>query len=395
MALSPLDLALNTFQNLTSNWVRSGLTALGIFMGVTAINATLNIDSITATILQQKLDARDKPFLSPWIYEYRKPRIEYTDELIADLRKAFPEIRSISRVSWLPSSQAQYQEAVAEEVNSLSVSANYQTTAGRRILQGRFFEKADFSEYRPVTVIDETLAQQLFGSISPIGEGIFLDQTRLTVVGVSESKNNWDQEDPAGLLWVPESYGNVLRGRRQFGSIQIALTDLQSYELMQEALQAYFEQTFPDYQVYVGGNVEDLYKSEQQLRSSVRVLKLVGLMALVIGGIGIANITIAAIMERTREIGLRRAIGATDLEIMAQFIAEAALLSLIGGASAVVAVHFITKAATTTIFEAPYQFSIEDAAISMGAAFVVGVGSSFLPALRITQIDVVQALRGE
>jgi putative ABC transport system permease protein len=80
---------------------------------------------------------------------------------------------------------------------------------------------------------------------------------------------------------------------------------------------------------------------------------------------------------------------------MAQFIAEAALLSMIGGASAVVTVHFITEAATTTLFEAPYEFNMQDAAISMGAAFVVGVGASFFPALRITQIDVVQALRGE
>ena len=93
----------------------------------------------------------------------------------------------------------------------------------------------------------------------------------------------------------------------------------------------------------MSGNVEDLYKQEQQQRSSIRVLLGVGALALVIGGVGIANITIAAIMERTREIGLRRAIGATDFEVMAQFIAEAALLSLLGGATAVVAVHFFNQ----------------------------------------------------
>jgi putative ABC transport system permease protein len=100
-------------------------------------------------------------------------------------------------------------------------------------------------------------------------------------------------------------------------------------------------------------------------------------------------------MERTREIGLRRAIGATDLEVMGQFIAEAALLSLVGGLTAVTTVHLLTKVATTTIFEAPYQFQLQDAAIAMGAAFAVGVGSSLVPALRITRIDVVSALRGE
>jgi putative ABC transport system permease protein len=119
-------------------------------------------------------------------------------------------------------------------------------------------------------------------------------------------------------------------------------------------------------------------------------------LALIIGGVGIANITVASVMERTREIGLRRAIGATDLEVMAQFIAEIVTLSAIGGLGAIISVHILTQIATTTLFtNAPYKFKIENALLSMAAAFVVGVGAIFLPALRVTQIDVVQALRGD
>jgi putative ABC transport system permease protein len=142
-------------------------------------------------------------------------------------------------------------------------------------------------------------------------------------------------------------------------------------------------------------NAEDLYKEEQQQRASSRILQVVGLLALVVGGVGIANITVAAIVERTREIGLRRALGATDLEVMFQFIAEAAMLSCIGGAAAILVVHGVTKTATNTLFEVAYVFQPADAALSMGAAFVVGIGASFFPALRVTRIDVVQALRGE
>ena len=224
-----------------------------------------------------------------------------------------------------------------------------------------------------------------------------MNGTRLTVVGVIESKQQAEGEEPKGTLWVPETFGTILQSSRfdSFArSIQIAIEDLSQYETVQTAISEHLQQQFPGYNIIVSGNVEDLYKQEQQQRSSIRVLLGVGALALVIGGVGIANITIAAIMERTREIGLRRAIGATDFEVMAQFIAEAALLSLLGGATAVVAVHFLTKAATTAVFEAPYEFSPRDAAISMGAAFAVGVGSSFLPALRVTQIDIIQALRG-
>ncbi|MEL6780117.1 MAG: FtsX-like permease family protein, partial [Cyanobacteria bacterium J06597_16] len=120
-----------------------------------------------------------------------------------------------------------------------------------------------------------------------------------------------------------------------------------------------------------------------------------GLIALVIGGVGIANITVASVVERTREIGLRRAVGATDMEVMMQFVFEVVLLSAAGGVAAIATVHFLSKIATTTLFVAPYTFQPRDAAISMGAALIVGVGSSFIPALRVTRIDVVQALRGE
>jgi putative ABC transport system permease protein len=396
MALSPLDLSLNTLRDVTGNWVRSGLTTLGIFMGVAAVNATLNIDSISNRVLANRLAARDNPYLTPWVYGRDQPPVEYSEAAIAELQTSLPGIVSISRVGWLFINQVQYQGNVADNVDAKSVSENYQRTTGRRMLQGRFFEPADFSHYRPVVVIDQVLAQQLFEGANPVGQGIFLDNARFTVVGVSETKVNSEDREPTGSLWIPASYGEVLQGGSHFGrQIQIAIASLADYETVETALKQQLEQMYPGYTVLLRGNVEDLYEAEQQQRAALRLLKAVGLLALVIGGVGIANITVAAIMDRTREIGLRRAIGATDLEVMGQFIAEAALLSLVGGLTAVTTVHLLTKVATTTIFEAPYQFQLQDAAISMGAAFAVGVGSSLGPALRITRIDVVSALRGE
>ena len=152
---------------------------------------------------------------------------------------------------------------------------------------------------------------------------------------------------------------------------------------------------YPNFEVGTRGNVEDIYLEQQQQRTSAMILNIVGAIALVIGGVGIANITVASVVERTREIGLRRAVGATDSEVMLQFVFEVVLLSAVGGIAAIATVHFLSKIATTTLFEAPYEFQPRDAAISMGAALVVGLGSSFLPALRVTRIDVVQALRGE
>ncbi|HEY9878090.1 MAG TPA: ABC transporter permease [Leptolyngbyaceae cyanobacterium] len=397
MALSPIDLTLTTLRDLSGNWVRSSLTTLGIFMGVAAVNATLNIDAITTAQIQQKLAERDKPFVVPNLWNpdtYESPKL--TDEEIQTLMKTVPGISSVSTTKWVPLDNVQYGGQSAGEVSASSVSANYQQTTGRQIDQGRFFEQADFDDYRPVAIIDAILAAQLFpDGNSPLGEGIFANGTRLTVIGVMATKKTWASEEPKGELWIPDTYGSLLAGDFQAGGVQFALKQLEDYATVQAAVDTFLKQNYPTYNVYVWSNAEDIYKEDQQQRTSARILKVVGLLALVIGGVGIANITVATVMERTREIGLRRAIGATDLEVMAQFIVEAALLSLVGGALAVVSVHFLTKTATSTLFEAPYEFQPRDAAISMASAFAVGVGASLLPALRVTRIDIIQALRGE
>ncbi|MBD1912112.1 MULTISPECIES: ABC transporter permease [unclassified Leptolyngbya] len=398
MSLSPLDLLQVTFNDLRGNWVRSGLTALGIFMGVAAVNATLNIDAITTTQLNQKLAERDNPYVSPFIYDptWDKDPPRLTAEEIETARREVAGIRDYSFTTNIWGiSEVQYQDVVATQVDMVGVSQNYQQTTGRQILQGRFFSPVDFEQYYAVVIVDEALAGRLFQDVSPIGQGIYIAGTRFTVIGVSETKKNWADEEPTGTVWFTQSYTSVLAGGYNMERAQLALAQLSTYKTVEESLETFFKQRYPGFNVQIGSNAEDLYKEEQQQRASARVLKGVGLLALVIGGVGIANITVAAVVERTREIGLRRALGATDLEVMAQFITEAAVLSLLGGVAAVVTVHFLTQVAAKQVFEVPYTFRSQDAAISMGAAFAVGVGASLLPALRVARLDIVDALRGD
>lgn len=398
MGLSPADLILTTFRDLGGNWVRSGLTTLGIFMGVAAVNATLNIEAITTAQIEEKLAQRDNPFVTFWMYDpsNTKPTPELGEEDFVAMQQAVPEIAGVSRTTRVFNvNQVRHQGQVAADAEVAGVSLNYQQTTGRQLLQGRFFQPSDFEQFYPVAVINSVLAAQLFPEGTPISQGLFLDTIRLTVIGVVEAKQFWGDSEPQGEVWLTQNYADAISGRYSWGRTQIAIAELENYQTVEQGVEDFLKQRYPGFEVRVFGNAEDLYKEEQQQRTSARILKVVGLLALVIGGVGIANITIAAVMERTREIGLRRAIGATDWEVMMQFIVEAALLSLIGGTAAIATIHGLTKVATTQVFEAPYTFRPQDAAISMGAAFVVGVGASFFPALRVTQIDVVQALRGE
>ncbi|EKV02801.1 ABC-type antimicrobial peptide transport system, permease component [Leptolyngbya sp. PCC 7375] len=394
MGLPLPDLLFMTWRSLTNQWLRSGLTTFGVFMGVGAVSATLNIQTITREQIDLKLAQRDRPFVSPWVYARNGPQPELDEAFQKTLTNSISEIRSVSSISNVYNINNVQYEANEAEVDARSVSLNYLDTTGRQMLQGRFFDPGDVEQYRPVAIIDEQLAVGLFQEKSPLNKAVYANGNRLIVIGVMESKSN-SEWGTGGELWMTETFATVLSGGYRWDSLQISSHSLTQIGDLSEAVEAFLQQSFPQAEVHVWSNADDLLEDLEVQKIASAALTAVGLIALVIGGVGIANITVAAVLERTKEIGIRRAIGASKLEVMSQFILEAVILSLLGGAVAVATVHGLTRAATTIVIEAPYRFSSRNAALSMGAAVVVGVGASFIPALRATQVDIVKALRSD
>ena len=395
MAISFPDLLKLTWRSLQSDWLRSGLTGLGVFMGVAAVSATLNVAEITNAQIEQKLADRDKPHITSYLepesgFEWS----EITDDDQAALKRTIPEIRSISNISqvWVIRT-VQFEGKETPDVQTAGVSQNYIDTTGRRMMQGRFFNALDFNQYRPVAIVDRKLANTVFKGRSPINQAIYAYGNRLTVVGVVETKSPGEEFGrSSGVLWLPQP---LAQSYASFSSntLQISPHQLEELPTLEKKVKQVLEKRHPRATVSSYGNAEDLVKERELQQTASRALTFVGLIALGIGGVGIANITIAAVLERTKEIGLRRAIGATQAEIMMQFILEAVLLSVLGGMAAIATVHGLTKLITTTVIQVPYKFSAQTAALSMGAAIGVGVGASFFPALRATKINVVTALR--
>ncbi|MBE9066841.1 ABC transporter permease [Leptolyngbya cf. ectocarpi LEGE 11479] len=394
MGLPLPDLLFMTWRSLTNQWLRSGLTAFGVFMGVGAVSATLNIQTITREQIDIKLAARDRPFVTPYIWANEGPEPEIDEAVQKSLQDSIAEIRSISSISRVWNVRNAQYEAQEAEIDARSVSLNYLETTGRRVLQGRFFDQADAEQYRPVALIDEKLSENLFQRQSPLNKAIYASGNRFVVIGVIETKSNSEWESD-GELWITETFASVLSGGYRWDQLQISAHSLTQIGTLSEAVEAFLLDSYPQAEVYMQSNAEDLLEDLEIQQIASAALTGVGLIALVIGGVGIANITVAAVLERTKEIGIRRAIGASKLEVMSQFILEAVILSLLGGAAAVATVHGLTRVTTTVVIQAPYQFSPRNAALSMGAAVAVGVGASFIPALRATQIDIVKALRSD
>ena len=394
MTISLPDLITITCKSLYNSPLRSGLTMLGVFMGVGAVSTTLNIGGITNAQIQAKLAERDKPYVVPYLSSQGDFAIENLDEedSIA-LKKNIPTIRSISSLSQVFLNSVQFEDRQATELKVLGVSANYIETTGRKILQGRFFTNADFTQYRPVAVIDRKLATLLFQGQNPIGKAIYSNGARLTVIGVTETKSSGADYKSSGTVWLPATFAEVVGGGFTFNVLQIGSYKLEEIPQMKEQIEQLLSQRHPKAIVYMEDNTQDLLREKELQETTAAALTLVALVALAIGGVGIANISIASVKERISEIGLRRAIGATRSEVMLQFILEATILSLVGGTMAITTVHSLTVTATTKFIQVPYQFSIQRATLSLGSALLVGVGASFLPALKASQVDVIQALR--
>jgi putative ABC transport system permease protein len=389
MALSTPDLIILTCKSLRGNLVRSTLTTLGVFMGVLAVNATLQIGDISRALIAKQLAEKDAPQVSVNVFspEGRQPKLEDLEFLRRRLKNY--QIISASNFAGL-SEEVIYQNQDAKPM-MMAVTEKYLIASGRKLLKGRLFNTADFENYRPVIIIDKFLEQKLFEGKESIGKLVFASNRPYIVIGIVEDKMSFGDK-PQGSLVMPISTYSAMTGSEYIDFIWIRPRKEKDMEKIKADAEKLLKQRFPGAEVYAYSNIEDIMMQKKIFELASGGLTLVGMIALLIGGVGITNITIAAVIERTAEIGLRRAIGATKQEILLQFILEATILSLVGGISAIATVNTITVV-VTQVLAFPYQLQLQTGILSLASALAVGVGACYFPAVRASQLDPVKALR--
>ncbi|MBE9017844.1 ABC transporter permease [Chroococcidiopsidales cyanobacterium LEGE 13417] len=394
MSLSPVELLILTFDSLRSNPLRSALTALGVFMGVAAVSATLQVGSISRIVIAQRLAERDAPQIMVGL-NWQAGSDLSAQMSLADLeffRQRLSGLRASSGAAWVGSAETVFQTEEASP-QMMAVTPDFLLTLGRPLEAGRFFTAADFANYRPVVAIDRFLADKLFKDGQAVGQRLYANARPYVVVGVVPTKMQ-ENAPPEGQLFVPLPIYSSLTGSRAVDTIQLRPRRIEDLEVFSNRVQQLLAQRFPGRSYWAWNNVEDIIQQQKIMQLASQALTVVGAISLLVGGVGIANITIASVIERTPEIGLRRALGATQQDIMAQFILEVALLSLIGGTIAIGTVHGVAVAVADT-FNLPYQFEPSTATLALASALLVGMGAGFVPALRASQLDPVKALRSE
>lgn len=392
MSLSLIDLTRLAFISLRAKPFRSSLTALGIFMGVIAVSVPLQVRNISSAVLTREMKKREAAHaliyprsnqVTGIVAKFKMTDLEFLKAKLNGLRAISSSVQGRSDKIFFQDQELQTQ--------TLGVTEEFLETTGREIIKGRFFTKSDFNNYRSVVVIDEFTEKELFKGEDPISQRIYFQNRLYFIIGVVQQRQQFFRQEPQGLLIMPITTKTILTGRQEIDNILLRPNDDKNLETLGNEAVKLLKERYPGIEFLASSNIVDVQFMNRVSTVVSVVLVILGSIALAVGGVGITNITIASVLERTQEIGLRRALGATRSDILFQFLLEAALISLLGGTMALITVHGVTVI-VSSVFNLPYEFFPSIAITAVGSALFVGLGAGFIPANRASLLDPVKAL---
>lgn len=388
------------------NVLRSFLTLLGIVIGVAAVIAMITIGSGTTEKVKSDISKLGSNLLI--VYAGRMPQAgagpqsrprELSDMEVSALRANLEGARAISGT-------AQKQVRVVFGTESLTVSvtgadAGYFDARDWQVISGRPFTDAEVRGGAGVCLLGQTVRSQFFGDGDPEGTSVRVGKMSCKVIGLLEPKGTSGfGQDQDNIVMMPISaFQRRIAGNRDVDQILVAADDATSTEELQlrvEDILRDARRVPPDRDNDF--NVRDMTQVADTMASATTVmtgmLGAVAAVSLLVGGIGIMNIMLVSVTERTREIGIRLAIGAHERHILVQFLVEATVLSLLGGVLGIGIGLGLAGLASWTM-SVPFVPSISVVLLAVGFSALIGMVFGFFPALRGARLDPIDALRHE
>ncbi|MCO6426136.1 MacB family efflux pump subunit [Sinorhizobium meliloti WSM1022] len=384
---------------LRANLFRTILTLLGIVIGVGSVVAMLAIGTGAQNSVLDRISSMGSDLLvvRPSMANFRGSAGGTNVTLVPADADAITELANVAF-------------AVPEMTSTVTLrrgNIDYQTTANGTVPQfteakswkigrGEFINRNDMETYAPVAVLGETVVKTLFPEGSdPIGQYVLVNKIPFQVIGVMSgmgaSAGGNDQDD---VVLVPLTTGSMrLFGQRNIRTITVKVQDASAIDLTQERIQALLNERHrkDDTQITNMSSVREAFTETSNTMKFF--LGSVAAISLLVGGIGVMNIMLVSVSERTREIGVRMATGARERDILVQFIVEALVVSAIGGAIGVVA--GLSTGYAAKAFGMPVSFTPGPVALAFACAFLTGLLFGYLPARNASRLQPAVALSAD
>ncbi|MEY4564214.1 MAG: hypothetical protein RLZZ618_3491 [Pseudomonadota bacterium] len=391
-----IEAARMALRSLRANLFRAALTLLGIVIGVGSVIAMLAIGDGAKQQVIDSISAMGSNLLLV------RPGAPNQRGFTATATLVLPDVYAIDTVPNVLAAVPEQTSTATLRVGTSDVSTSvtgtsYKFPLARKwpVAKGSFFSEDDESSYATVAVLGQTVAQSLFPDVDPVGQFVMVNNLLFQVVGVMSvrgaSPNGNDQDD---VVFVPYATSSLrLSGQRFLRNVTVAVDDVSQIDDTQAKVEALLTERHGvvDFQIR---NMASIIEATEQTQNTMTILLgSIAAISLLVGGIGVMNIMLVSVTERTREIGIRMATGAREANIMQQFLIEAVVVSALGGAIGVVG--GLAAAGVIGAFGTPVQFSLTPVLLAFGCAFATGLIFGYLPAQKAAKLDPVVALSAE
>lgn len=378
------------FKNIVSNKLRSALTMLGLIIGIASVIILVGIGQGATTSVTNSVQALGTDILTLNITS-SDAYIEY--EKIVD----FLQIENISAVAPYKSvsTTASRGANTSARANIIATNDSYLNVTNVDLASGRKISLIDIENSSKVCILGNSIAENLFSLVNPIGESIKLDGDNYTVIGVLTAQGSSMGNNIDDLIIIPLTTAKYFGEETTINNIYMKVENENSIDKTMENIGSYIEATLLITDDYYSVTSQSSMLDAMSSISSTLTLLLGGIasISLIVGGIGVMNVMLVSVTERTKEIGIRKSLGATRADILMQFLIEALVLSLLGGLLGVI----LGLGAGGVAQNFGYTFTANNFIVFIAFASSAAIGLIFgiFPAYRASKLKPIDALRTE